>query len=170
MAAVVSTTAALGLWIQVLAAAAPPQLVVTFLDVGPGSSIVIQGPSGRAVLLDGGGEVEGHLTGYDIGARRVVPALRRLRLRGIDVLLLSHPHEDHVGGLVAVLQNFPVGLVLDSGFVHPAPSYPRFLRLVEEKQVPYRLCPPGEHPGLGGGAAAGLLKSRGATGGCCGAG
>jgi len=160
MAAVVSTTAALGLWIQVLAAAAPPQLVVTFLDVGQGDSIVIQGPSGRAVLVDGGGEVEGHLTGYDIGARRVVPALRRLRLRGIDVLLLSHPHEDHVGGLVAVLQNFPVGLVLDSGFVHPAPSYPRFLRLVEEKQVPYRLARRGQLLDLGGGAAAVLLNPR----------
>jgi len=160
MAAVVSTTAALGLWIQVLAAAAPSQLVVTFLDVGQGDSIVIQGPSGRAVLVDGGGEVEGHLTGYDIGARRVVPALRRLRLRGIDVLLLSHPHEDHVGGLVAVLQNFPVGLVLDSGFVHPAPSYPRFLRLVEEKQVPYRLARRGQLLDLGGGAAAVLLNPR----------
>jgi len=160
MAAVVSTTAALVLWIQVLAAAAPPQLVVTFLDVGQGDSIVIQGPSGRAVLVDGGGEVEGHLTGYDIGARRVVPALRRLRLRGIDILLLSHPHEDHVGGLVAVLQNFPVGLVLDSGFVHPAPSYPRFLRLVEEKQVPYRLARRGQLLDLGGGAAAVLLNPR----------
>ncbi len=59
-----------------------------------------------------------------------------------------------------MLQNFPVGLVLDSGFVHPAPSYPRFLRLVEEKPVPDRLVRRGELLDLGGGVAAVLRNPR----------
>ncbi|OLD59931.1 MAG: hypothetical protein AUI83_02685 [Armatimonadetes bacterium 13_1_40CM_3_65_7] len=66
-------------------------------------------------------------------------------------MLRSHPHEGHVGGLVAVLQNFPVGLVLDSGFVRPAPSYPRFLRLLEEKPVLDRLGRRGQLLDLEGG-------------------
>src|SRR5439155_1635473 len=90
-------------------------------------------------------------------ARRLVPALRRLHLRTIDIMLLSHPHEDHVGGLIAALQNFPVRLVLDSGFEHPAPSYPRFLRLVEAQQIPYRLARRGQRLDLGDGAAAAVL-------------
>ena len=158
--AAVSGAVALALWAQVFAATVPPQLVITFLDVGQGDSIVVQAPSGRTMLVDGGGEVEGHMTGYDVGARRLVPALRRLHLRTIDIMLLSHPHEDHVGGLIAALQNFPVGLVLDSGFEHPAPSYPRFLRLVEAQQIPYRLARRGQRLDLGDGAAAAVLNPR----------
>lgn len=158
MAAGLSGLIALALWAQVFAAAGPAWLIVTFLDVGQGDAIVIQAPSGHAMLVDGGGEVEGHLTGYDVGTRRVVPALRRLHLHTIDIVLLTHPHEDHVGGLIAVLQNFPVGLVLDSGTVHPAPSYDRFLRLVGARHVPYRLARRGQRLDLGSGAGAVVLS------------
>lgn len=150
--------AAFALWANVLAAASPARLVVTFLDVGQGDAIVVQAPSGRAVLIDGGGEVEGHLTGFNIGARRVVPALRRMRLRSIDVVILTHPHEDHVGGLIAILQNFPVGLVLDPAYAHDAPSYPLFLRMIESRHVPYRLARRGQRLDLGVGTAAAILN------------
>ncbi len=153
-----SIAGALALSAQLWAAVAPARLVVTFLDVGQGDAIVVQAPSGRTLLIDAGGEVEGHGTGYDVGARRVVPALRRLHLRVIDVVILSHAHEDHVGGLVAVLQNFPVSLVLDSGFAHPAPSYAQFLRLVEARHIPYRLARRGQHLDLGSGAGATVLS------------
>jgi len=156
--AAAAVVAACALWANVLAAASPAQLVITFLDVGQGDAIVVQAPSGRTVLVDGGGEVEGHLTGYDIGTRRVVPALRRLRLRSIDIVILTHPHEDHVGGLVAVLRTFSVGLVLDSGVPHPAPSYERFLRLVDARHLPYRLARRGQRLDLGTGAVAVILN------------
>lgn len=156
--AAAAAVAAFALWANVLAAASPARLVVTFLDVGQGDAIVVQAPSGRAVLVDGGGEVEGHLTGYDVGARRVVPALRRLHLRSIDIVILTHPHEDHVGGLVAVLRAFAVGMVLDGGIAHPAPSYERFLRLIEARHVQYRLARRGQRLDLGGGAVAAILN------------
>ncbi len=156
--AAAAAVAAFALWANVLAAASPAHLAVTFLDVGQGDAIVVQAPSGRAVVIDGGGEVEGHLTGYDVGARRVVPALRRLHLRSIDIVILTHPHEDHVGGLVAVLQTFAVGLVLDGGIAHPAPSYERFLRLIDARHVPYRLARRGQRLDLGGGVAAAILN------------
>lgn len=143
---------AVAVWLQVAAAAALPRLTITFLDVGQGDAIVIRAPSGRTLLIDGGGEVEGRATGYDVGAQRVVPALRRLGVREIDVIILTHPHEDHVGGLVAVAQNFRVGLVLDSGFPHPAPSYGQFLHLVEERKIPYQLARRGMRLDLGSGA------------------
>ncbi|MBI2973086.1 MAG: DNA internalization-related competence protein ComEC/Rec2 [Armatimonadetes bacterium] len=138
-------------WIQVASALAPARLVMTFLDVGQGDAIVIRAPSGRVMMIDGGGEIEGRETGYDIGLRRVIPALRRMRIHQIDVLVLSHPHEDHAGGLVAVAENFRVGVMLDSGYPHPAPSYPRLLRIIDARGIPYRLARRGMRLDLGGG-------------------
>lgn len=152
-----SAAVAVVVWGQVAAAASPARLVLTVLDVGQGDAIVVRAPSGRTMLIDAGGEVEGRLTGYDVGAQRVVPALHRLGVRAIDILVLSHPHEDHAGGLPAVVQNFRVGLLLDSGFPHPAPSYHRLLRLVEAKRIPYVLARRGMRIDLGAGAVVSVL-------------
>ena len=156
--AVAAAIVAIAVWTQVVAAAAPPRLVLTFLDVGQGDAILVQAPSGRTVLIDGGGEVEGRTSGYDVGAQRVVPALRRLGVRCIDLIVLTHAHEDHVGGLVAVVQNFKVGAVLDSGYPHPAPSYSHFLRLVDAHKILYRLARRGMHLDLGNGVEAVVLS------------
>lgn len=143
---------ALGVWYG-QASQPPPLLTVTVLDVGQGDAILIQSPAGRAVLIDGGGEVGPTRSGWDIGRMRVVPALRRAGVRRLDVMLLSHPHEDHVGGLPAVLENFPVGLVLDPGVAHPSPSYIRLLRSVEAGRVPYRSARAGMLIDLGAGVS-----------------
>ncbi|MDR7486502.1 MAG: DNA internalization-related competence protein ComEC/Rec2 [Armatimonadota bacterium] len=135
----------------------PPALVVTALDVGQGDAILIRSPSGRAALVDGGGEIGAERAGWDVGRRRVVPALRRAGLQRVDVLLLSHPHEDHVGGLPAVVENFPVGLVLDPGVPHPSPSYARWLRLIEAARIPYRIARAGVLIDLGGGVRLAIL-------------
>ncbi|MGH2437661.1 MAG: DNA internalization-related competence protein ComEC/Rec2 [bacterium] len=153
LAGVISTL----LWLQVAAGFAPDRLVMTFLDVGQGDAIVIRAPSGLVMMIDGGGEIEGRETGFDIGTRRIVPALRRMGIRQIDVLVLSHPHEDHAGGLVAVAENFRVGVMLDSGYPHPAPSYPHLLHVVEAHRIPYRLARRGMQIDLAGGVKALVL-------------
>ena len=150
-----------------------PRLMVAVLDVGQGDAILVRGPTGRTMLVDGGGEVEipGRIRSsggpaevgsppsdrMDIGERRVVPALRRLGVRRLSVVLLSHAHEDHVGGLPAVLQNFSVDLVVDPGVPHPSPSYVRFLDLVRQRRIAYALARRGQRIDLGGGAAAQVL-------------
>lgn len=142
---------------QVAEALIPRRLTLTMLDVGQGDALVLRGPSGQTMLIDGGGEIEGRPTGYDVGLRRVVPALRRLGIRRIDIAMLSHPHEDHVGGLVAVLQNFSVGTVLDVGLPHPGPSYVQVLRLIETRHIPYRLARRGMRLDLGDGVSVRVL-------------
>jgi competence protein ComEC len=148
--------AAVVLWMQV-AAASPGDLVITVLDVGQGDSILVQSPGGAAMLIDGGGDLDGRPSGYDVGAHRVVPALRRLGVRALDVVVLSHPHEDHAGGLVAVLKNFRVDLVLDAGVPHPAPSYVALLKEIERSHIPYRLARRGMHLDLGDGVSVTVL-------------
>ena len=135
----------------------PPVLIVTALDVGQGDAILIQTPGGRTVLIDGGGEPGAARSGWDIGQMRVVPALRRAGVRRLDIVLLSHPHEDHVGGLPAVMENFPVGLVLDPGVPHPSPSYLRLLRMTEAGRIAYRKAREGQRIDLGAGTWLSIL-------------
>jgi competence protein ComEC len=139
------------------AATPPPHLTVTMVDVGQGDAILVRSPSGRAMLIDGGGEPGTRSAGWEVGRMRVVPALRRAGIRRLDVVMLTHPHEDHVGGLPAVLENFPVGLVLDPGVPHASPSYARLLRLIEAGRIPYRLARLGMLVDLQAGAALRIL-------------
>jgi competence protein ComEC len=87
-------------------------LEVTALDVGQGDSIFIVAPDGKTMLIDAGGPV-GAVTEaaeassrFDIGEEVVSPYLWSRRVRRLDVVVLSHAHSDHMGGMPAVLRNF----------------------------------------------------------------
>lgn len=84
------------------------QLEVTALDVGQGDSLLVS-VGGRTLLIDGGGlrDPEFGDTGEDV----VGPYLWSRGIRRLDVIALTHAHEDHIGGLYSILANFPVGEV-----------------------------------------------------------
>jgi competence protein ComEC len=69
-------------------------------------------PDGSAVLVDGGGAADG---GADPGARDVVPLLRDLGVERLAAVFVSHPHPDHVLGLAAVAESFPISLAFSNG-------------------------------------------------------
>ena len=107
---------------------------VYFFDVGQGdSSLVIFGNT--TILIDAGEA--------DMGDR-VVADLRKLGVTTIDLLVVTHPHSDHIGGMQMVLDNFPVRRVLDSGMPHPSPLYEQFLKTINEKQIPYTIAEQGQ--------------------------
>gem|GEM_PF-1724426 len=87
---------------------APSYLEVIFLDVGQGDCAIIITPGGRVVLIDGGGMSGNH----NMGDLTVVPFLRHMGIRKVDVVISTHPHTDHVAGLYPVLRQFPVDLIL----------------------------------------------------------
>ncbi len=76
------------------------------LDVGQGLAVVLRGPDGRFVLVDAGPSGAGR---FDTGDRIVVPALASRGCRRLEVLALSHDHDDHAGGALAVLRDVEVG-------------------------------------------------------------
>ena len=76
------------------------------LDVGQGLAIVLRGEDGRFVLVDAGPSGQGR---FDAGDRIVVPALAARGCRRLEVLALSHDHDDHAGGARAVLRDLEVG-------------------------------------------------------------
>src|SRR5262249_26240719 len=87
------------------------RLETTVLDVGQGDSGLVVSPSGHALLIDGGGAFAGFAgrperNGIDPGEEAVSPYLWARGFQRIDVVALTHAHQDHLGGLAAVLENF----------------------------------------------------------------
>jgi competence protein ComEC len=112
-------------------------VTVTFLDVGQGDAALIEGPRGFVALVDGGGNVDGT---FDPGARVIEPVLRRKLIGHLDLVILSHPHPDHLKGLFRVLERFPVGALWTSGDRGDNPDYDRLLALAQRRGV--ALAPP----------------------------
>ncbi len=88
-------------------------LEVTVLDVGQGDSLFVTFPGGRTMLVDAGGALGsfhagGMRSGLDVGEDVVSPYLWSRGLKQIEVVALTHAHQDHIGGLPAILENFRV--------------------------------------------------------------
>lgn len=110
--AVATLTVGAGLLVRAIHREA--RLVVTALDVGQGDSILVEGPRGGRLLLDGGPDPDRLLTVLD---RHVPPWDRR-----IDLVILTHPHEDHVAGLAMLLARYRVAGVAENGMLGTGPG------------------------------------------------
>ncbi len=82
------------------------QLVVTATNVGKGAAHLVSFPGGAHAVIDCGSALYG-----DAGNNVVAPLLRRRGIRRIDLLVLTHPHEDHYGGAQALLEEFRIGAI-----------------------------------------------------------
>ena len=115
-----------------ISASGDAPLKVTFLDVGHGDAAFIEFPNGAKMLLDGGSG--GDETGLDIGRSVLAPFFWNKGIHRIDAVVATHPDEDHIGGLLYVLENFDIGLVIDNG-VHRNDTavYRKYLQIIREK-------------------------------------
>lgn len=126
-AAFVVLAVALALMAAALSSLPDGRLHVSFLDVGQGDAILVQTPTGRRVLIDGGPS-----------PALLLEALgQRLPFwdRHIDLLLLSHPHEDHLLGLLPVAQRYRVGQVLASAAPCESAVCEQWLQILREQGV-----------------------------------
>lgn len=110
-------------------------LRVYFLDVGQGDSSLILYHD-TVILIDAGEVDQGD---------RVVSDLRKFGVDHIDLLVATHPHSDHIGGMQDVLAAFPVNKVLDSGLPHTSALYERFLETVNRKGIRYMIAEQGQN-------------------------
>lgn len=115
-----------------------PLLHVHFIDVGQGDSILIQAPDGATMLIDGGYSGAGALA-----------YLKAQQITKIDVMVATHPHADHIGGLVDVLRALPVGEIWTSGAVHTTGVFEQLLDAIADAKVPYHEAKRGDTIALG---------------------
>jgi len=106
-------------------------LLVEAIDVGQGDSLLLITPDGKTMLVDGGGfggAPHQATQNFDIGEEVVSPTLWSRGIRHLDVVVLSHAHSDHMGGLPAVLRNFKP----DELWVGENPPSEAYIALLEE--------------------------------------
>lgn len=112
------------------------QLRLDFFSVGQGEASLITFPDGRRMLIDGGGSYrEG---GFDPGERLLAPALWRRGISRLDYLVLSHPHPDHLNGLLYLARNFAIGEFWESGIHDGGEAYCSLKKVLSEQGVPTR--------------------------------
>lgn len=117
-----------------VSASASENLTVHFIDVGQGDSELLQF-AGKNVLIDAGEQ--------DIGPR-VESYLRDHGASSLDLVVATHPHEDHIGGLLTILNDFTVGQVLDSGQTHTSQTFENYLNLIDQKNIPFSTAERGQ--------------------------
>jgi competence protein ComEC len=117
-------------------------LRVTFLDVGQGDASVIETPSGRTIVVDAGGM--GATEDDDEGRRVVAPFLRYSGINRINVLVLTHPHADHIGGAATLMKRFRVDQLIDNGQdTGDREVLTQVLTAAQERGVPHSSASPG---------------------------
>jgi competence protein ComEC len=113
---------------------APSRCHVTALDVGQGDAIYIRTPDGQDILIDGGPD------------DRVVDRLSQHLPAGdrdIELMVLTHPHADHVNGLVAVTERYEVRQVLETGLPYEQTAYTTWHAMIRDRHIPVQVATAG---------------------------
>lgn len=114
----------------VLPSLANNDLRVHYFDIGQGDASLIQTPGGKNILIDGGP-----------GENIMLPLSQALSWHDntIDLMILTHPHDDHVAGLIPVLKKYQVRQILYTGVIHNSPSYLEFLKTIKNKNISLKI-------------------------------
>lgn len=110
------------------------EMIVHFIDVGQGDSILVVAPNGSTMLIDAGPRSAGD---------KLVSYLKKAGITTIDKFVATHAHEDHIGGAQHVFSNFTVEKVYDSGFVHTTKTYENFLTTIDQKNIDFEVAKKG---------------------------
>ncbi|OZB91634.1 DNA internalization-related competence protein ComEC/Rec2 [Paenibacillus sp. XY044] len=118
---------------------------VQVLDVGQGDSILITTPQGKHLLVDGGGTVsfrkaedgwKDRKQPFEVGAKVLVPLLKKRGIHELDAVIVSHGDQDHAGGMQAVLEQIPVRAFLFNGTLAGTAAFDRLMSTAVDKDIP----------------------------------
>jgi len=109
---------------------APQELRLVFLDVGQGDCCFIQTPDRKNILIDGGGQ-----TGVDIGEKVLLPFLLKNGINSLDLVVMSHGHDDHIGGLQSVVEQIRTEAFMEYPPMEETPVYKELINAVKKKGI-----------------------------------
>jgi len=124
---------------ETICAASRGELKVTFIDVGQGDCILLQS-EGQSMLVDGGKKASGE---------RVTSYLKEEGIKRLDYIVSTHDHEDHIGGLYQVLDEFPVGEIYRTQQRYTCDISVAVNKLIFDKQITQKYPLPGSTMKLG---------------------
>ena len=110
----------------------PKDLEIHFLDVGQGDSCFIITPNRRTILIDGGGSTS---STFDVGKDTLIPYVLDKGYTKLDYVFISHFDQDHVGGILSLLEELKVGQIFISKQGETSDNYEAFLKIVQEKNL-----------------------------------
>jgi len=116
------------------------EIKVYFLDVGQGDSEYIKNPDGEDILIDGG---------PDNSVLNDLDQVMNFGDREINLVILTHPHADHITGLIEVLNRYQVDEVWETGVEYPSSSYDEWKNKIREKNIPDKSVSAGEIKNFG---------------------
>ena len=118
--------------VPVLFTCIPKKLNIYFIDVGQGDSTFIVTPKNKTILIDGGGSTSNE---YDVGESTLLPYILDRGYTKMDYIFISHFDQDHVGGILTILQELKVGSIIISKQGEDSENYQEFLKIVKEKKI-----------------------------------
>ncbi len=116
------------------------KMQVTFLDVGQGDAIHIHTPNNKHLLVDAGR----WSPMSNSGERVLLPYFNYLGIEHLDVVILSHPHADHIGGMPNLIENLSIGKIYQPDYTYTSDLYNRYMNLARQFQIPVYYAVSGE--------------------------
>ncbi len=119
-----------------------PLLRVHFINVGYADAILVQFPDHSAALID---------AGEAASATDIEDYLKSAGIKHVPIAVITHPHQNHFGGFISLIEEFRFGEFFINGGDHAEPGYTGLLALLKEKRIPIRTVKKGKNIQLPGG-------------------
>ena len=117
----------------------PSPLKIILFDVGQGDAAYIRTPNGKHLLIDAGRWTPT----YNSARYVIIPHLEALGVQKLDAVFLSHPHADHIGGIIELLNKIEIGMIYNAGFAYDSELYKNYIKLAKKRGIPVEVLAAG---------------------------
>ena len=112
----------------------PATLHLTFFDVGQGDAALVTTPTNKHFLID----VGRWQPDYNSAKYIIIPHLKEQGINKLDAVFLSHPHADHIGGILEIIDSIPIDTIYNSGTDYDSQLFKTYYKKSSEHNIPIK--------------------------------